>query len=180
MTVFGHTPESVSKCGRIQKKFHAALLRGTFFVFTCCKQAFRNLFIFIHKKRRIITIICNIINIELHNMRATISLDSLRETIRSTSIDNQRWLLDKLQNNIDNMCNVVAEDRTEYISKQEILAGIDAGLKELKLKREGKIKPVSAEETEIDLLYIYDKAERASISRKEIEELLIRNDMKQL
>lgn len=112
-------------------------------------------------------------------MRATISLDSLRETIRSTSIDNQQWLLDKLQNNIDNMCNVVAEDRTEYISKQEILAGIDAGLKELKLKREGKIKPVSAEETEIDLLYIYDKAERASISRKEIEELLIRNDMKQ-
>ena len=57
-------------------------------------------------------------------MRATISLDSLRETIRSTSIDNQRWLLDKLQNNIDNMCNVVAEDRTEYISKQEILEGV--------------------------------------------------------
>ena len=75
------------------------------------------------------------------------------------------------------MCNVVAEDRTEYISKQEILAGIDAGLKELKLKREGKIKPVSAEETEIDLLYIYDKAERENITMKEIETLLEKNGL---
>ena len=34
------------------------------------------------------------------------------------------------------------------------------------------------EETEIDLLYIYDKAERSTISRKEIDELLTKNDLK--
>ena len=37
---------------------------------------------------------------------------------------------------------------------------------------------VAVEETEINLLYIYDKAERASISRKEIEELLRKNGLK--
>ena len=36
---------------------------------------------------------------------------------------------------------------------------------------------VAVEETEINLLYIYDKAERASISRKEIEELLRKNGL---
>ena len=37
---------------------------------------------------------------------------------------------------------------------------------------------VAVEETEINLLYIYDKAERASISKKEIEELLRLNGLK--
>ena len=37
---------------------------------------------------------------------------------------------------------------------------------------------VAVEETEINLLYVYDKAERASISRKEIEELLRKNGLK--
>lgn len=37
---------------------------------------------------------------------------------------------------------------------------------------------VAVEETVINLLYIYDKAERSSISRNEIEELLQRNDLK--
>ena len=48
-------------------------------------------------------------------MRATISLDSLWQTIQSLSLNNQEW--------------------TEYISKEEILAGIDAGLKDLKAGR---------------------------------------------
>ncbi len=77
-------------------------------------------------------------------MRATISLDSLWQTIQSMPTDKQMWLLEKLQNSL--LCQTVEEDSTKYISKQEILTGIDAGLKELKLKREGKIKPVSAEE----------------------------------
>ena len=34
---------------------------------------------------------------------------------------------------------------------------------------------VSVDATEINLLYIYDKSERSSISRKELEELLVRN-----
>ena len=33
-------------------------------------------------------------------MRATISLDSLWQTIQSLSLNNQEWLLDKLQENI--------------------------------------------------------------------------------
>ena len=36
---------------------------------------------------------------------------------------------------------------------------------------------VAVEETEINLLYIYDKAERSSISRKEIEDLLRKNGL---
>lgn len=36
---------------------------------------------------------------------------------------------------------------------------------------------VAVEETEINLLYIYDKAERSSISRKEIAELLRKNGL---
>ena len=55
-------------------------------------------------------------------MKATVSLDSLWQFILTLS------------------------PGEEYISKEEILAGVDAGLKELKLKREGKLKPVSAEE----------------------------------
>ena len=63
-------------------------------------------------------------------MKATISLDSLWQTIQSMSIRNQEWLLDKLQENIRN-----EKGETEYISKEEILAGIDAGLKDLKAGR---------------------------------------------
>lgn len=37
---------------------------------------------------------------------------------------------------------------------------------------------VAVEESEINLLYIYDKAERSSISKKEIEELLRLNRLK--
>lgn len=37
-------------------------------------------------------------------------------------------------------------DDTEYISKEEILAGIDAGLKEVKLCHEGKLKAKTAKE----------------------------------
>lgn len=37
---------------------------------------------------------------------------------------------------------------------------------------------VAVEETVINLLYIYDKAERSSITRSEMEELLCRNNLK--
>ena len=69
-------------------------------------------------------------------MRATISLDSLWQTIQSLSLNNQEWLLDKLQENIREQ----KKEETEYISKEEILAGIDAGLKEMKLMKEGKLQ----------------------------------------
>lgn len=72
-------------------------------------------------------------------MRATISLDSLWAIIQSLSFNNRKWLSDKLQESL-------REEETEYISKEEILAGIDAGLKDLKLIREGKLDVMSAEE----------------------------------
>lgn len=75
-------------------------------------------------------------------MRATISLDSLWQTIQSLSLNNQEWLLDKLQENIREQ----KEAETEYISKEEILAGIDAGLKEMKLMKEGKLQAKSFDE----------------------------------
>ena len=74
-------------------------------------------------------------------MKATISLDSLWQTIRTLSLSNQKWLAGKLQENIREQ-----EEEAEYISKEEILAGLDAALKELKLAREGKLKLKSAEE----------------------------------
>ena len=74
-------------------------------------------------------------------MRAIISLDSLWQTIQSLSLNNQEWLLDKLQENIREQ----RKEETEYISKEEILAGIDAGLKEMKLMKEGKLQAKSSQ-----------------------------------
>lgn len=37
---------------------------------------------------------------------------------------------------------------------------------------------IAVDETEINLLYIYDKSERSSISANEIEELLQKNGLK--
>ena len=75
-------------------------------------------------------------------MNATISMDALYTFLKSLSLgsDNERWLAEKLIEDAED-----TED-TEYISKEEILAGIDAGLKELKLAREGKLQLKSAEE----------------------------------
>ncbi len=75
-------------------------------------------------------------------MKATISRDSLWLTIQSLSLSNQKWLAGKLQQNIREQ----EEASEEYISKEEVLAGIDAGLKELKLMREGKLNVCSAED----------------------------------
>ena len=77
-------------------------------------------------------------------MRATISLDSLWAIIQSLSFNNRKWLSDKLQESL-------REEETEYISKEEILAGIDAGLKDLKLIREGKLDVMSVKEFVADL-----------------------------
>lgn len=75
-------------------------------------------------------------------MKATISRDSLWLTIQSLSLSNQKWLAGKLQQNIREQ----EEASEEYISKEEVLAGIDAGLKEFKLMREGKLNVCSAED----------------------------------
>lgn len=69
----------------------------------------------------------------------TIELDArkvqlTREILNVDSIE----VLDKLQkafNRVISKANTAKEDDVEYISKEEILAGIDAGLKDLKAGR---------------------------------------------
>lgn len=73
-------------------------------------------------------------------MKATISLDSLWVTIQSLSLNNRKWLANKLHENIRE------QEEEAYISKEEILAGIRSGLEDLKAVREGKIKATSMDE----------------------------------
>lgn len=61
-------------------------------------------------------------------MKATISLESLWQTIQSLSVNNQKWLLEKLHENLESK-------KEDSISKDEILAGIDSGLKDMKAGR---------------------------------------------
>ncbi len=63
-------------------------------------------------------------------MKTTISLDGLWQAIQTLPINNQKWLASKLQENISK-----EENNTEYISKEEILAGIEEGLMDLKAGR---------------------------------------------
>lgn len=82
-------------------------------------------------------------------MKATMTLDmnSLWQSIKSMSASNKEWLRDKLIEDLrEDNSGMVAEDKVEYISKEEILAGIDAGLKEVKLTHEGKLKAKTARE----------------------------------
>lgn len=74
-------------------------------------------------------------------MRVSASMESLWQYIQSLSLSerNRVWLADKLLEGTRK-----EEEEAEYISKEEILAGIDAGLKELRLKKEGKLQPTSA------------------------------------
>ena len=65
-------------------------------------------------------------------MRVSTSMESLWQYIQSLSLSerNRVWLADKLLEGTRK-----EEEETEYISKEEILAGIDAGLKDMKAGR---------------------------------------------
>ena len=63
-------------------------------------------------------------------MNAKISMDGLWAMIQTLSLSNQKWLAGKLQENIREK-----EEETEYISKEEILAGIKSGMEDLKAGR---------------------------------------------
>ena len=65
-------------------------------------------------------------------MKASISIESLWLTIQSMSLRNKEWLSSKLAEDIQAQKK---EQEEEFISKEEILAGIDAGLKDLKAGR---------------------------------------------
>lgn len=62
-------------------------------------------------------------------MNATVSMESIWQMIQSLSLNNQKWISDRLIENIH------AREEEQYISKEEILAGIDAGLKDMKAGR---------------------------------------------
>lgn len=66
-------------------------------------------------------------------------MESLWQTIQTLSLSNRKWLAAKLQDDIN-------REQENRISKEELLAAIDTGLKEVKMKQEGKIKTVSARE----------------------------------
>ena len=76
-------------------------------------------------------------------MRVSASVENLWQYIQSLSLsaNNRKWLAERLLENKQE-----ETEETEYISKEEILAGIDAGLREVKLTREGKLKPKLARE----------------------------------
>lgn len=65
-------------------------------------------------------------------MKASISMESLWLTIQSMFLRNKEWLSSKLAEDIQAQKK---EQEEEFISKEEILAGIDAGLKDLKAGR---------------------------------------------
>ena len=62
-------------------------------------------------------------------MKATVSMELLWQTIQSLSLKNKEWLSSKL---IEDIREEKGED---YISKEEVLAMIDAGLKDMKAGR---------------------------------------------
>ena len=63
-------------------------------------------------------------------MKASISLEGLWQLIRPMSLSSRKWLLAKLQDNVRR-----EEAEADYISKEEILAGIESGLRDLKAGR---------------------------------------------
>ena len=65
-------------------------------------------------------------------MRVSASVENLWQYIQSLSLsaNNRKWLAERLLEN-----NKEEAEEVEYISKEEILAGIDAGLKDWKAGR---------------------------------------------
>ena len=191
----------------------------------------------------------------------TMELKSLKlDLVEELLSLNDKEMLNRVKNYLKRLKKMEAEKEEEEITKEEVLAGIDAGLKEVKLSMEGKlevktasslmnyeiiVKPtfqreakrlakhyssfkedfvsliddleqnpllgtdlghglrkvrmkitskgkgksggarvitftlvVSQQDAVLNLLYIYDKADRASISEKEIEQLLKQNGLK--
>lgn len=68
-------------------------------------------------------------------MKVSASMESLWVYIQSLSLSkrNQKWLAERLMENVE--ADKACEDEEEYISKEEILAGIAAGLEDLKAGR---------------------------------------------
>ena len=82
----------------------------------------------------------------------TMELKSLKMDLVEELLSlNDKEMLNRVKNYLKRLKKMEAEKEEEEITKEEVLAGIDAGLKEVKLSMEGKLEVKTAREFINDL-----------------------------
>lgn len=77
----------------------------------------------------------------------TMELKSLKMDLVEELLSlNDKEILNRVKNYLKRLKKMEAEKEEEEITKEEVLAGIDAGLKEVKLSMEGKLEVKTARE----------------------------------
>ena len=77
----------------------------------------------------------------------TMELKSLKMDLVEELLSlNDKEMLNRVKNYLKRLKKMEAEKEEEEITKEEVLAGIDAGLKEVKLSMEGKLEVKAARE----------------------------------
>ena len=77
----------------------------------------------------------------------TMELKSLKMDVVEELLSlNDKEMLNRVKNYLKRLKKMEAEKEEEEITKEEVLAGIDAGLKEVKLSMEGKLEVKTARE----------------------------------
>ena len=77
----------------------------------------------------------------------TMELKSLKmDLVEELLCLNDKEMLNRVKNYLKRLKKMEAEKEEEEITKEEVLAGIDAGLKEVKLSMEGKLEVKTARE----------------------------------
>ena len=77
----------------------------------------------------------------------TMELKSLKMDLVEELLSlNDKEMLNRVKNYLKRLKKMEAEKEGEEITKEEVLAGIDAGLKEVKLSMEGKLEVKTARE----------------------------------
>lgn len=77
----------------------------------------------------------------------TMELKSLKlDLVEELLSLNDKEMLNQVKNYLKRLKKMEAEKEEEEITKEEVLAGIDAGLKEVKLSMEGKLEVKTARE----------------------------------
>ena len=75
----------------------------------------------------------------------TMELKSLKMDLVEELLSDKE-MLNRVKNYLKRLKKMEAEKEEEEITKEEVLAGIDAGLKEVKLSMEGKLEVKTARE----------------------------------
>jgi len=80
-------------------------------------------------------------------LMTTMELKSLKlDLVEELLSLNDKEMLNRVKNYLKRLKKMEAEKEEEEITKEEVLAGIDAGLKEVKLSMEGKLEVKTARE----------------------------------